>query len=83
MWWRSPTRVAAASAVVPDIGIDMVTKQETKVESLTILSGRHWSPNIIAERLSMRQLILQCGAKSQLEFVCMYECLYLYVLSRL
>ena len=27
---------------------------------------------IIAERLSARQLIPQYGAKSQLEFVCMY-----------
>ena len=28
---------------------------------------------LVAERLSMRQLIPQCRAKSQLEFVCMYD----------
>ena len=32
---------------------------------------------IIAERLSARQLIPQYGAKSQLEFVCMYVYMYL------
>ena len=31
---------------------------------------------IIAERLSARQLIQQYGAKSQLEFVCMYVYMY-------
>ena len=38
---------------------------------------------LVAERLSTRQLIPQYGAKSQLEFVCiyvdMYICMYVYM----
>ena len=38
-----------------------------------------WISLVIAECLSARQLIPQYGAKSQLEFVCMYVCTCMYV----
>ena len=46
------------------------------VHSCLGISLRLLSVTVIAERLSARQLIVQCG---QLAFVCVYICIYIYM----